>query len=85
MSAPWVSMRIARTRAVFDRTDLGIIVTAAGEWGSFESELLRGLESAQIPVLVVMNKADQGRAGDTLAAELAANSISAGAHRCHQR
>ncbi len=68
-------MRIARTRAVFDRTDLGILVAAGGEWGSFETELLAALTARQIPVLVVMNKLDQGRASDTLTAELAAKKI----------
>jgi [FeFe] hydrogenase H-cluster maturation GTPase HydF len=69
------AMRIARTRAVFDRTDLGIIVSADGEWGSFESELLEALSARQIPVLVVMNKADQGRAAEVLVAELSARKI----------
>ncbi|ADW17755.1 iron-only hydrogenase maturation protein HydF [Desulfobulbus propionicus DSM 2032] len=68
-------MRIARTRAVFDRTDLGILVAAGGEWGSFETELLAALTARQVPVLVVMNKLDQGRASDTLTAELAAKKI----------
>lgn len=68
-------MRIARTRAVFDRTDLGIIVAAGGEWGAFEAELLVALTDRHIPVLVVMNKADQGGAGESLAAELAARKI----------
>jgi [FeFe] hydrogenase H-cluster maturation GTPase HydF len=69
------AMRIARTRAVFDRTDLGIIVSADGEWGSFESELLEALSVRQIPVLVVMNKADQGCADQALIAELATKKI----------
>jgi len=68
-------MRIARTRAVFDRTDLGIIVTAGGEWGGFEAELLAALTAREIPVLVVMNKTDQARAPEALATELALKKI----------
>jgi len=68
-------MRIARTRAVFDRTDLGILVAAAGEWGCFEAELLEALTARDIPVLVVMNKMDQARAPEALVAELAAKKI----------
>ncbi|MDR2551316.1 MAG: [FeFe] hydrogenase H-cluster maturation GTPase HydF [Desulfobulbus sp.] len=68
-------MRIARTTAVFDRTDLGIVVSAEGEWGPFERELVAALQSRRIPVLVAMNKADRGRATDALAAELAVASI----------
>ncbi len=52
-------LRIQKTRQVFDRTDLGVIVTEAGEWGDFEQELLRELKSRAIPILVVFNKIDQ--------------------------
>ncbi len=52
-------LRIQKTRQVFDRTDLGVIVTEAGEWGDFEQELLRELKSRAIPILVVFNKSDQ--------------------------
>jgi [FeFe] hydrogenase H-cluster maturation GTPase HydF len=51
-------MRIARTRAVLDRVDLGIIVTEAGGWGDFEQALLAELKGRKVPVLVVFNKSD---------------------------
>ena len=69
------AMRIARTQAVFDRTDLGIIVTAQGEWGPFEAELLETLQARDTPVVVVMNKADQARAADGLVRELAGKKV----------
>ncbi|MBN2056579.1 [FeFe] hydrogenase H-cluster maturation GTPase HydF [bacterium] len=53
-------LRIERTRQVFDRTDLGIIVCAAGEWEIFEEELLRELHGREVPVIVVFNKTDLG-------------------------
>src|SRR5512142_2147192 len=31
--------RVARTRQVFDRTDVGIVVAEANEWGRFEDEI----------------------------------------------
>lgn len=68
-------MRIARTRAVFDRTDLGVVVTAGGEWSTFEAELVRELTSRQIPVIVVMNKSDLGRPSEALLAELNARKL----------
>ena len=68
-------MRIARTRAVFDRTDLGIVVTAEGEWNTFEAELVRELTNRQIPVIVVMNKSDLGQASGALMAELCAQQL----------
>ncbi|WP_005036505.1 [FeFe] hydrogenase H-cluster maturation GTPase HydF [Holophaga foetida] len=51
-------LRIERTKAVFDRVDLGVIVTEAGAWGAFEEGLLEELKSRKVPVLVVLNKAD---------------------------
>ncbi|CAG0960763.1 tRNA modification GTPase MnmE [Geobacteraceae bacterium] len=54
-------MRIRRTRQVFDRTDVGLIVTAAGEWGVFEETILEELRSRKVPVIVVFNKSDAAR------------------------
>ena len=51
-------LRIARTRAVLDRVDLGMIVTGAGAWGDFEQALLAELDRRKVPVLVVFNKSD---------------------------
>ncbi len=51
-------LRVARTRQVFDRTDLGIIVTEAGKWGRFEERILAELRGRKTPVVVVFNKAD---------------------------
>lgn len=52
-------LRIARTRRVLDRTDLGVIVTD-GEWGRFEQGLLAAFAERKVGVLVVFNKADLG-------------------------
>ncbi len=51
-------LRIRRTRQVLDRTDLGVIVAEAGQWGEFEEGLLAELNSRGTPVVVVFNKAD---------------------------
>lgn len=51
-------LRIARTRTVLDRVDLGLIVTEAGAWGDFERALLVELKGRKVPVLLVFNKAD---------------------------
>lgn len=51
-------MRIARTRSVLDRVDLGVIVTEAGAWGGFEQMLLAELKGRKVPVLAVFNKID---------------------------
>jgi [FeFe] hydrogenase H-cluster maturation GTPase HydF len=51
-------MRVERTRQVFDRTDLGVIITEAGHWGQFEEEILQELLSRETPSVVVFNKTD---------------------------
>ena len=51
-------LRIARTKAIFERVDLGVIVTEAGAWGPFEDGLLAELQGRKVPTLVVFNKMD---------------------------
>ena len=51
-------LRVERTRQVFDRTDVGVLVTEAGEWGPFEKQVLAEFRNRQIPVVVVFNKVD---------------------------
>ncbi|MEL7585696.1 MAG: [FeFe] hydrogenase H-cluster maturation GTPase HydF [Prolixibacteraceae bacterium] len=50
--------RIQKTMGVIDRTDVAILVSNSGEWGSFEELLLQKLREREIPVIVVLNKAD---------------------------
>lgn len=54
------ALRIERTQAVFDRVDLGIIVTDRGLWGSFEEQILQELKKREVPSLLVLNKLDEG-------------------------
>jgi [FeFe] hydrogenase H-cluster maturation GTPase HydF len=51
-------MRIERTRQVFDRTDVGVVVAVANRWDRFEDDLLAELEKRKAPVIVVFNKVD---------------------------
>ncbi len=62
-------LRARRTMQVFDRTDLGVIVTEAGEWGEFEDQILEELRQRQVPAVAVFNKIDtvDGRAAVPLA------------------
>ncbi|MEN6406532.1 MAG: [FeFe] hydrogenase H-cluster maturation GTPase HydF [Thermoguttaceae bacterium] len=50
--------RVAKTRQVFDRTDLGILVVDAGRWGEFEDGIVDELRGRNIPILVALNKSD---------------------------
>ncbi len=65
-------LRVEKTRAVLDRTDLGVIVAQAGEWDDFEEELLNELVRREVPVVAVFNKADLERPSPALAEGLAA-------------
>ena len=50
-------LRVSRTRQVFDRTDMGVIVTD-GKWEEFEERILLELRKRSVPVIVVFNKMD---------------------------
>ncbi len=50
--------RVQKTRQVFDRTDVGILVVNAGRWEAFEEAIFRELTERKIPVVVVLNKTD---------------------------
>jgi [FeFe] hydrogenase H-cluster maturation GTPase HydF len=51
-------LRVERTRGVLDRVDIGILVTEAGAFGTFECGLLSELAARRVPSIVVFNKAD---------------------------
>ena len=50
--------RIAKTNAVFDRTDLGVLVTNFNDWGEFEGQILEQFKKNEIPFIVIFNKID---------------------------
>lgn len=62
-------LRVARTYQVFDRADVGIIVTD-GEWGEYEETIQSALADRNIPVITVFNKGDLSTPSDELIAEL---------------
>jgi len=68
-------LRVQKTRAVFDRTDLGILVAEAGNWGDFEEAILKELSGRKVPCVVVFNKIDQGRVAPGLAQRLARSKV----------
>lgn len=50
--------RVAKTLAVFDRTDLGVIVSNFNDWGSYEESLMNEFKDRSIPFVIVFNKCD---------------------------
>ena len=51
-------LRTQRTKKVFDRCDMGVIVTEAGTWGAYEDEIAAQLSSRSTPFIRVCNKTD---------------------------
>jgi [FeFe] hydrogenase H-cluster maturation GTPase HydF len=50
--------RVNKTMAVFDRTDLGIIVTNFNDWGDYELNLIEAFKNREIPFIIIFNKCD---------------------------
>jgi len=50
--------RIAKTLAVFDRTDLGVIVTNFNDWGDYEQKIMDEFKDRAIPFVIIFNKID---------------------------
>mgnify|MGYP005837826643 CR=1 FL=1 len=63
-------LRMQKTRQIFDRTDVGIVVTDADQWGRFEEEILAELLQRNTPAIVVFNKADLGQPAAAVLARL---------------
>ncbi len=51
-------LRSQRTTKVFDRCDLGVVVTQAGAWGEYEDGIVAQLQARSIPFIIVFNKTD---------------------------
>ncbi len=51
------NLRMAETRRVFERTDLGLIITD-GSWGEYEDNIAKILADTETPAIVVFNKID---------------------------
>ena len=58
-------LRVQKTRQVFDRTDLGVIVAEADTWGEFEEQMLAEFARREAPVVIVLNKATCARPART--------------------
>jgi [FeFe] hydrogenase H-cluster maturation GTPase HydF len=53
--------RVKKTRQVFDRTDVGILVVDAAQWGEYEDSIFRELRDRAIPMVIAFNKSDVAR------------------------
>jgi len=67
--------RVARTRRIWERTDLALLVVAAGDWGEVERELLAEFRRRKIPAVVVFNQCDLASPAPATIAELDAAGV----------
>jgi [FeFe] hydrogenase H-cluster maturation GTPase HydF len=68
-------LRVNKTRKIFDRTDLGVLVTEAEGWEEFEDEVIEELTLREIPIIVVFNKIDLARPKAAILDSLAAQKV----------
>jgi [FeFe] hydrogenase H-cluster maturation GTPase HydF len=66
---------VEKTRQIFDRTDVAVLVTASGQWGSFEQGLFDELHGRNTPLVIVFNKCDLARPDAALVERLTAQQI----------
>ncbi len=52
------TQRIEKTKKIYDRTDIAIIICDSNGWDNYEKELFEEFKSRNIPVLGVINKQD---------------------------
>jgi len=69
-------LRVHKTHQVLDRTELGVIVSEAGNWGDFEDQLLAELKARNVPIIAVFNKIDMAEPNTVIVNRLAAERIS---------
>ena len=70
------NLRMKRTRAMLDRCELVLLVTAAGIWGDDEARLLTELRQRKLSLIVVFNQADLAKPSPQLTARLKDQGIS---------
>ncbi len=58
--------RVRRTRAVFERTELAMLVVADGVWGDFEEAIRQEFARRGVQMIVVFNKSDIAPVPDAL-------------------
>ena len=68
-------LRVQKTRQVFDRTDLGVLVADAAEWGEFEERTLGEFVARGTPAVVVFNKVDLNEPPASVIDELQAKGV----------
>ena len=58
------TQRIEKTKKIFDRTDIAVIITDYKGWDEYEINLFKEFETRNIPVIAVVNKQDIEKISD---------------------
>ena len=51
-------LRLARTKNIFERSDIFVLVTESGIWGEYEERIIKESKAHNAPLLAVINKID---------------------------
>lgn len=62
--------RIERTRKIFDRSDVSVLILEADEWTEFEEEVVREATLRKSPLVLVVNKSDLKAPSDSFLEKL---------------
>jgi [FeFe] hydrogenase H-cluster maturation GTPase HydF len=69
------ALRVQKTRQVFERTDVGVLVAEASVWGDFEEQILAELGGREIPAIVAFTKVDLARPDRAVKERLARSGV----------
>jgi len=64
------SERIRKTKKIFDRSDILILLTEAGKWGKYENSIMNEASLRDIPVIVAVNRSDENYPSEKFLEEL---------------
>lgn len=64
------NFRIEKTKKIFDRTDIAIIVCDAQGWDEYEINLFSEFKTRNVPVLAIVNKQDISQINDDKLAQI---------------
>ncbi|HVO40650.1 MAG TPA: [FeFe] hydrogenase H-cluster maturation GTPase HydF [Spirochaetia bacterium] len=67
-------LRLGKTRKVFDRSDVIVIILEPGSWTGFEQRIMEEAGNRETPVILVVNKTDLGEPAEDFLSLLAAKS-----------
>lgn len=74
-SSTLAEKRIERTKKIFDRVDVALIVAEPKKWDDFEEALIRDFRGRGVPVLVILSKSDIAPPDDEIKGRLSAQTI----------